>query len=78
MMAAPATERTAEPLPLALRLKNGTSLIDQQLSAGQLSLRSLIGRSGVIVRRCPTDWPPEVWTNLNYPRDMERWISTAF
>jgi molybdenum cofactor guanylyltransferase len=57
-----------EPLPCALRVATATPQVRDALNAGRRSLRSLLDLPGFNLVDVPTDWPEDVWTNLNEPQ----------
>jgi molybdopterin-guanine dinucleotide biosynthesis protein A len=64
--------RVVEPLPAAFR-KTAAKLLEPRLADGQASLHRLAGLDGVVLVQAPESWGPELWTNLNFPGDLENW-----
>jgi molybdopterin-guanine dinucleotide biosynthesis protein A len=60
-----------EPFPCVLR---GAALerVLQCLAHGERSVRGLAQQLWAALLEAPSDWPPEVWLNLNTPQDLAR------
>jgi molybdopterin-guanine dinucleotide biosynthesis protein A len=63
-----------EPFPLACRVEAVKTIL-QWLSAGNRSVQSLLDSSRFIAEQAPSDWPAEVWTNLNTSREWKNFPS---
>jgi molybdopterin-guanine dinucleotide biosynthesis protein A len=73
MLTRPAADGRAtelEPFPSAWRVE-ALEVIASQLDGGQRSLHSLMRRPGILTLPSPSDWPAEIWINLNSPADLE-------
>jgi molybdopterin-guanine dinucleotide biosynthesis protein A len=62
-----------EPFPTALR-SSALEVLAQRLEEGFRSLRPLATLDGFEAIDVPREWPQEVWTNLNEPRDLQRFL----
>jgi molybdenum cofactor guanylyltransferase len=65
-----------QPFPAAFRVAI-SSLIRDRMRAGSRSVRTLGSDGHVVVLPAPLAWPQRVWTNLNYPADVERFIASS-
>jgi molybdopterin-guanine dinucleotide biosynthesis protein A len=61
-----------EPFPCVLR-RSARRMIGRRLTAGRRSMHSLVEEEGVRVFEAPLSWGEEVWVNLNFPGDLEKW-----
>jgi molybdopterin-guanine dinucleotide biosynthesis protein A len=61
-----------EPFPLAARRAFAPTVL-RHLAATQRSLHGLAADPAVRTLVAPSEWPPEVWTNLNTPDDLRRY-----
>jgi molybdopterin-guanine dinucleotide biosynthesis protein A len=62
-------KRLLEPFPSIYR-RRMAPVIAQQLDLGQRSVHRLAQLPNVVVVSAPTDWPDQVWTNLNDPSNV--------
>jgi molybdenum cofactor guanylyltransferase len=62
-----------QPLPAVFRTA-AADLIRNQLEERLASVRGLAATGRVVVLPAPSSWPKRIWTNLNFPRDVERFI----
>jgi molybdopterin-guanine dinucleotide biosynthesis protein A len=60
-----------EPLPLCCR-QNATEIIASQIQDGDYSIRALSRHPRFAATAVPSHWPAQVWTNLNYPDDLQK------
>jgi molybdopterin-dependent oxidoreductase alpha subunit len=58
-----------EPLPLAAR-PTAKKIIAEQLQSPDHSLHALSHHPRFALKPAPSNWPPQIWTNLNYPTDL--------
>lgn len=73
---APDPINVVEPFPLAVRRALAPT-VDRHLAAAHRSLRGLAADPAVRTLVAPSDWPPEVWTNLNTPDDLRRFSEVS-
>jgi molybdopterin-guanine dinucleotide biosynthesis protein A len=59
-----------EPFPAAFR-KSAIRMLLERLNSGKGALKSIGDCSGVELLVAPASWGPEVWTNLNIPKDIQ-------
>jgi molybdopterin-guanine dinucleotide biosynthesis protein A len=59
-----------QPLPSAFSV-DAIPLLRESIAAGRRSLHGLSKGSRIIVLDAPAEWPPETWTNLNSPEDLD-------
>jgi molybdopterin-guanine dinucleotide biosynthesis protein A len=59
-----------QPLPSVFSV-DAIPLLRQSIAAGRRSLHLLSKDSRIIVLDAPAEWPPETWTNLNAPEDLD-------
>ena len=59
-----------QPLPSAFSVE-AIPLLRQSMAAGRRSLHGLSKDPRISVVDAPADWPPETWTNLNSPADLD-------
>jgi molybdopterin-guanine dinucleotide biosynthesis protein A len=59
-----------EPFPMALRTA-ARDLLNQRLNTHNRSIHALAQLPEFSLLDAPTTWPPETWTNLNHPADLE-------
>jgi molybdopterin-guanine dinucleotide biosynthesis protein A len=60
-----------EPLPLCCR-PNAREVIAGQIRDGGYSVRILSRHPLFAAEPVPSHWPAQVWTNLNYPDDLQK------
>lgn len=58
-----------EPFPSAFRT-DARDILSRRLASGRRAVQGLAGEPGVTVQPAPA-WGERVWTNLNYPADLE-------
>lgn len=64
------SEPQVEPFPSAFRA-GAAPLVRARLAAGNKALHRLAEDESVLGLPAPSEWPAEVWTNLNRPQDLE-------
>jgi molybdopterin-guanine dinucleotide biosynthesis protein A len=73
------TSKAAEPclesFPCLVRSEAG-SAVQSHLNTGRRSVRSLASLPGWAAVNVPADWGDRVWTNLNYPADLEAFAAS--
>ena len=69
-------EREIEPFTCAVQ-RGAKKAVEGHLSGGARSLHSLAALAGVEVLDAPSDWPAEVWTNLNHPAEFDAFRARA-
>lgn len=60
-----------EPFP-SLYTPAAVPVIVDQLALGHRSVYRLNAKPAIICAASPTDWPEDLWTNLNEPEDLRR------
>jgi molybdopterin-guanine dinucleotide biosynthesis protein A len=63
-----------EPFPFACR-DEARSILAQQLLIGRRSAHALLDLPGFVAEPVPSDWPAEIWANLNYPQDYQAFLA---
>jgi molybdopterin-guanine dinucleotide biosynthesis protein A len=64
-----------EPFPFACRL-SAASVISDHLTAGGRAPRSLLDQPRFISIPSPDHWPASLWTNLNRPEELQKFIES--
>lgn len=64
-----------EPFPFACRL-DAVRAISNHLTAGGRAPRSLLDQPGFISIPSPDHWPASLWTNLNRPEELQKFIDS--
>jgi molybdopterin-guanine dinucleotide biosynthesis protein A len=65
--------REMEPFPSAFSISAKEAVV-KHLGSGARSVQSLSTLAGFEPVSTPSDWPSDMWTNLNTPEDYERFI----
>jgi len=63
-----------EPFPFLCR-SEAVDVVAGHLESGRLAVHSLLDADGFAVEFAPSDWTPDVWTNLNDPTDFKRFLA---
>lgn len=66
-------ESTVEPLPMLIHVSM-KSAVDARLEANRRSLHGLADEPSAVLLDAPSDWPDDVWLNLNRPADLESYL----
>ncbi len=66
-------ENQIEPFPLACQ-KSGAFHIQSRIDRGLLSVHSLTEDTRFAVESAPAGWDPSIWTNLNFPDDLQAFL----
>ena len=61
-----------EPFP-AIFHRTAAGLLRQQLTAAEHSVQRLTSDPHMVLLDAPAIWPNSIWTNLNYPTDLQRY-----
>lgn len=69
-------EGELQPLP-ATFTRTLTGAVAKRLDEDRRALRGLADEDGVVVIDAPDSWPKAVWTNLNHPADLDRFLIQA-
>ncbi len=69
-------EGELQPLPAAFT-RTLTDAVAKRLDEDRRALRGLADEDGVVVIDAPDFWPKAVWTNLNHPDDLDRFLIQA-
>jgi molybdopterin-guanine dinucleotide biosynthesis protein A len=64
-----------EPFPIALRAA-AIEIVRRRLDEGRRSVHGLADEPGAVVLDAPAAWPETVWTNLNRPADVNRFLAS--
>jgi molybdopterin-guanine dinucleotide biosynthesis protein A len=64
----------AEPFPSVWRAQS-IETVRSQLAKGDMSVKALGKIKGAALILAPRDWSASVWTNLNTPEELERFIA---
>ena len=59
-----------QPFPCAFSVE-AAPLVQRSLESGRRSLHGLLADPSVVAVDAPSDWPQDVWTNLNTPHDLD-------
>ncbi len=77
MLNHPGSETKAiEPFPCAL-CRSATNLLRRRLNCPDRSVGSLAELAEFSLLTVPDHWPAQMWTNLNSPPDLERFLAEA-
>jgi len=64
-----------EPFPFACRV-DAARIVAEHLAAGGRAPRGLLDQPGFISELPPDHWPTSVWTNLNRPEELQKFIES--
>ena len=64
-----------EPFPSAWRAAS-LDMVRSQIAKENASVRALAKINGGACILAPRDWPASVWTNLNTPEDLEKFVDS--
>jgi molybdopterin-guanine dinucleotide biosynthesis protein A len=70
-----AGQHQIEPFPFACRLE-ASGTISAHIASGRRAVHGLLGERGFISEAAPNDWPASVWTNLNRPEDLQKFLAS--
>jgi molybdopterin-guanine dinucleotide biosynthesis protein A len=65
------TRPRVEPFPSAFHRDSAAAVVRGALVSGRRALHTLLDELTIQSVPAPTDWPPETWTNLNRPADLD-------
>jgi molybdopterin-guanine dinucleotide biosynthesis protein A len=65
--------RQIEPFPLIIR-RDAREMIADRVAQRRRAVRGLADEPGVRVLDAPAEWDDRVWTNLNFPDDLARFL----
>lgn len=68
-----APDRVIEPFPLLVHSET-QAIVRHRIDAGLLSVARLRDEPGFTTVPAPTEWDDRIWTNLNHPADLERFL----
>jgi molybdenum cofactor guanylyltransferase len=63
-----------EPFPFAVRT-SACDAISMQLAQNRRSVHAMLKLPGFASIEAPSNWPESIWTNLNEPADLERFLA---
>jgi molybdopterin-guanine dinucleotide biosynthesis protein A len=64
-----------EPFPFACRL-DAALPISNYLAAGGRAMHGLLDEPGFVSEVAPDHWPASVWTNLNKPEELQKFLES--
>ena len=65
------TRPQVEPFPSAFHRDSAAEVVRGALASGRRALHALLDEPSIQSVPAPADWPPETWTNLNRPQDLD-------
>jgi molybdopterin-guanine dinucleotide biosynthesis protein A len=65
-----------EPFPLLVR-SEAQPVVRSRIDAGLLRVGRLRAETGFVAVQAPAEWDDRIWTNLNRPVDLERFLQSA-
>lgn len=68
-------EHVLEPFPLLIR-RGALQMIERRTAGGLLSVAGMLGERQFAHLQTPAAWDDRIWTNLNRPADLDRFLRT--